>query len=175
MNYILLHGTRKVNGSTLTPGQQLRVDLYNCKIEDVKELKGLNFKEVTEGHTNGEYTRMYIEVVAAKKAAPKTLKTLIKRVKEDLIENGNTIEDCEENTIIELCSQDALDMIAEYAEGLAVSNKEYNIMTCELYGSHSYCSSKEDLKFNLLCDVIDLTLVGKETTFVKYKKSLMEE
>lgn len=173
MDYTIFKGTVKMNGKVLRIGEQLRIDLNGCTLADVKELKGLQIKEVTEGHTDGDYTRKYIEIVSVD--TPKTLKTLIKRVKEDIIESYGNLNDCKECSVIELCNDRMLDVIATFSKGLNVTNREYNILTCELYGSHSHCNTMEDLKRELLMDVIDLALVGKETTFIKYKKSLMED
>lgn len=64
--YNIWNGTIKLNGKELEIGQKLRIDLYDMSIEDVKELKSFEYKEVTEGHKEGTYTRMYIEIIAKK-------------------------------------------------------------------------------------------------------------
>lgn len=64
--YSIWNGTTKLNGKELEVGQNLRIDLYNMSIEDIKELKGFEYKEVIEGHKTEGYTRIYIEITAKK-------------------------------------------------------------------------------------------------------------
>lgn len=64
--YNIWNGTIKLNGKKLEVGQNLRIDLYNMSIAEVKELESFDYKEVTEGHTTEEYTRMYIEIIGKK-------------------------------------------------------------------------------------------------------------
>lgn len=68
-SYNIWNGTVNLKGVKIEAGQQLRVDLYNMNIEDVPELKGINYREFTEGHTDGNYTRLYIEILPYKTIA----------------------------------------------------------------------------------------------------------
>jgi hypothetical protein len=55
------------DGKQLVQGTQLRIDLYdNTSLEDVKELKGLTYKEYESGHTNEVKTVKYIEITGVK-------------------------------------------------------------------------------------------------------------
>ena len=179
MKYIIFKGTEKMNGKELKVGEQLRIDLTNCKIEEVTELNGLKFKEVTEGHTNGDYTRMYIEIIGeVKKTSPviKSAKGLEKIVKEDIIKNFGSLNCCKDCTISELCSEEVINMVSDFSEKYEVSHSEYKWLVLSTYATHSYVGSMEELKREILMDVIDINIVGKKkTSFTKYKAELLRD
>lgn len=61
--YHIWEGTTDLKGTELKAGQKVRIDLYNMDIKELEELKGVNYREFTEGHTEGNYTRVYIEII----------------------------------------------------------------------------------------------------------------
>lgn len=63
-NYNIWNGSENLKGKEVKAGQQLRIDLYSMDINEVPELQGVDYKEFTEGHTEGDYTRVYIEILA---------------------------------------------------------------------------------------------------------------
>ena len=105
----------------------------------------------------------------------KTLSGLLNYVKRDLIES-NSLDSVEEHTCIELVDSTTAKIIIHYAlDNITLSRKECDILWNTHYGIYSYCNSKDDIKIQLLIDVLDYNLAGEKMTVAQMKKRALKE
>ena len=105
----------------------------------------------------------------------KTLTGLLNYVKRDLMENNN-LDLVEEYTCIELVESATAKIIAQYAlDNINLSHKECDILWNRHYGIYSYCNSKDDIKIQLLIDVLDYNLIGEKMTVAQMKRKALKE
>ena len=105
----------------------------------------------------------------------KTLTGLLNYVKRDLMES-NSIDLVEEHTCIELVESTTAKIIIQYAlDNITLSHKECDILWDTHYGIYSYCNSKNDIKIQLLIDVLDYNLIGEKMTVAQMKRKALKE
>ena len=105
-----------------------------------------------------------------------TIKQLITKLDN---EYSSIMEDIRksEYDIYELCQgTDFIEKIVENIN-LTVTDKEYRIMTNELYGIYNYVTSKEKLVENLKVDFFEWNVVDHENfkTITQFKKYILSE
>lgn len=95
-HYHIWNVTEDLKGKKLSVGQQVRIDLHDMTIEELPELKGITYKEFAKGYTEGNYTRVYIEIIGTQtreeyyNGVEIGFKTLTKIRKDEADRNGAT-------------------------------------------------------------------------------------
>ena len=106
----------------------------------------------------------------------KTLTTLLKMVKENLVKYNN-LDSVEEYTCVELVDDDMLKTIEKFAiDYVNVTPTEYKKLT-SLYGyysDYSYITDIEKLKIELVVDALDYNLIGTKKTIAQVKKEALK-
>ncbi len=103
------------------------------------------------------------------------MKKIIAMVKSEL-EKNDLLKDCNEYSVLELLDSKTLDKIEKWAvEKYILTDAEYRTLTNSLYGSYSWCSSKDEVIWQMVLDVIDLNMIGKEVTYTQIKRESIKE
>lgn len=127
---------------------------YNDHAKEVKILEGI--------HT-GRFA-----IVENKDIKIKEFKTVNQLTK--LIKSNVSKEDLEEDLFIELVDYDIMEIVENFAKNLTLTNKEYYTLT-DVYGVYNNCNSREEVKLNLLIDVITKQLDGCKISYTNFKKT----
>lgn len=108
-SYNIWQGSYDLKEKKLEVGQELRIDLYNMEISEIKELIPFNWEVVTKGHTEereeGIYTRMYIKITSKK----------IKNIKSAKLSYKGHLNDSVKNDVYGL--EEHYDNVTYYIEG----------------------------------------------------------
>lgn len=125
-------------------------------VEEMREaINKLNNKGI-----NVDSNSIKIETVTA----PKTVNQLVK-----LIAANTNKEDLQEDLFVELVSYDIMKVVKDFSKRLSLTDKEYYTLI-DVYGVYNYCNSKDDVRFNLLVDVITEQLDGNKINYTNFKK-----
>ncbi|WP_346938135.1 hypothetical protein [uncultured Clostridium sp.] len=99
----------------------------------------------------------------------KTIKQL-----ETLVRNNIDIAELENYNIVELLDSNIYSQVKQLANNYNLSNSEYKLLKDEHCGKYNYCYSIEDMKTNILLDVIESKLNNEKVSFTSIKKRALD-
>ena len=101
-----------------------------------------------------------------------TLKGLVNFVKKYLIEEYGSLEEIKDCSILEVIDDEVSRIIRNYAKKyVEISYKKERILRYKI----DYAENYEDLKYYLVCDVLEYMMVGVEKTIKQVEKEYYED
>lgn len=99
----------------------------------------------------------------------KTIKDL-----EKLITNNIDMAELENYNLVELIDTYTYNLVKEFSNNYKLSNREYQLLIDENYGKYSSCNTTEDVKVNIVLDVIECRMDNNKATFTSIKKKALD-
>lgn len=101
-----------------------------------------------------------------------TVAKLVKMAQAEMVKEGYTVSDLENNCLCELC-QDTRKVIEEVSSELvSITSKEWSLMDSN-ESAYGIYESKEHAQYSILHDVVSYNLEGSKTTILQLKKKIL--
>jgi len=125
--------------------------------------------QIVNGQWKGNYTIVENADIIEK---VKTINQLEILVRNDL--SNVTAEELENCNLVELISTNTYNLAKEFSSKYNVTNREYTLLNDAYYGTYASCDTIEDVKINILLDVIESRLNGDKASFTSIKKKALD-
>lgn len=122
--------------------------------------------QILEGSHKGNYTIVEnIDII-------EEIKTISQL--EKLVRSQISLAELDNYNLVELISTNTYNLVQEFAYKYNVSNREYTLLNDVYYGTYASSDTIDDVKTNILLDVIESRLNGDKTSFTSIKKKALD-
>lgn len=125
--------------------------------------------QILEGTHKGNYTIVENTDIIEEVKTIKQLETLVKNDIKDF-----TGEELDNYNLVELISSNTYNLAKESSNTYKLSNREFTLLIDNNYGEYSSSDTIEDVKTNILLDVIESRLNGDKASFTSIKKRALD-